>query len=147
MQGVPGSGTIGVHGGGHYTINGDPGGDLFTSPGDPAFYLHHGQIDRVWATWQNLDIANREKAIAGTGTFLDSPASANITLDTPIDVGYAGGGVVKMADLMSTTKGPFCYMYVQMFLAIEDGMGRGCNINGCEWIWMQEKVVANWVTI
>ena len=30
---------------------GDPGGDLFTSPGDPAFFLHHGQVDRLWTLW------------------------------------------------------------------------------------------------
>lgn len=29
MQGVPGSGSIGVHGGGHYTIAGNPGADTF----------------------------------------------------------------------------------------------------------------------
>lgn len=51
LQGTPGENTIGVHGGGHYTIGGDPGGDLFTSPGDPAFYLHHGQVDRLWTMW------------------------------------------------------------------------------------------------
>jgi tyrosinase len=33
MQGVPGSGSIGVHGGGHYAMGGDPGRDVFTSPG------------------------------------------------------------------------------------------------------------------
>lgn len=27
MQGVPGSGNIGVHGGGHYAMGGDPGRD------------------------------------------------------------------------------------------------------------------------
>jgi hypothetical protein len=31
--------------------SGDPGADLYTSPGDPAFYLHHGQIDRLWDFW------------------------------------------------------------------------------------------------
>jgi tyrosinase len=46
MQGIPGSGNIGVHGGGHYALGGDPGRDAFVSPGDPAFYLHHSMIDR-----------------------------------------------------------------------------------------------------
>jgi len=41
----------GVHTGGYNTIGGDPGGDLYVSPGDSAFYLHHANIDRVWATW------------------------------------------------------------------------------------------------
>jgi tyrosinase len=116
MQGVPGSGSIGVHGGGHYTIAGNPGADTFTSPGDPAFYLHHGMIDRVWWMWQNLDLANRQNAISGTGTFLNYPESANTTLDTVIDLGYAVGsdpsvGAIAMKDLMSTTAGPFCYTY------------------------------------
>ncbi|KAI0114600.1 Di-copper centre-containing protein [Hypoxylon sp. NC0597] len=112
MQGVPGSGSIGVHGGGHYTIGGDPGADFFVSPGDPAFYLHHGMIDLVWWTWQNLDYKNRQDAIAGTGTFLNTPPSPNTTLDDIVDLGYAGGGPITMRELMSIQDGPFCYTYV-----------------------------------
>ncbi|OTA98283.1 hypothetical protein M426DRAFT_259317 [Hypoxylon sp. CI-4A] len=111
MQGVPGSGSIGVHGGGHYTLGGDPADDVFVSPGDPAFYLHHGMIDLVWWTWQLLDYGNRRNAIAGTGTFLDSPPSPNTTLDDVIDLGYAGGEPITMRELMSITDGPFCYTY------------------------------------
>ena len=51
--------TIGVHVAGHYIFGGDPGGDVFLSPGDPAFYFHHAQIDRVYWIWQMLDFANR----------------------------------------------------------------------------------------
>lgn len=36
LQAYPGSGEIGVHGGGHYSIGGDPGRDFFVSPGDPV---------------------------------------------------------------------------------------------------------------
>jgi tyrosinase len=36
MQGIPGSGNIGVHGGGHYTIGGDPAGDVIVSPDEPV---------------------------------------------------------------------------------------------------------------
>lgn len=112
MQGYPGSGSIGVHGGGHYTIAGNPGADVFTSPGDPAFYLHHSMIDRVWWIWQHLDLENRQNAISGTGTFLNSPESANTTLDTVLDMGYAvPGASMAMSELMSTISGPFCYTY------------------------------------
>lgn len=111
MQGIPGSGSIGVHGGGHYTIAGDPGADVFTSPGDPAFFLHHSMIDRVWWIWQNLNLTARQDAISGTGTFLNYPPSANTTLDTVINLGYAAGTDIAMKDLMSTTSGPFCYTY------------------------------------
>ncbi|KZM28651.1 Tyrosinase [Ascochyta rabiei] len=114
MQGVPGSGNIGVHGGGHYSMGGDPGRDLYTSPGDPLFYLHHGMIDRTWWIWQQLDRKTRfgESGISGTGTFLNSPPSANTTLDTLIDLGYAASPAVTMNDLMSTTEGPLCYVYL-----------------------------------
>lgn len=110
MQGVPGSGNIGVHGGGHYTIGGDPGADVFTSPGDPIFYLHHGMIDRLWTIWQAADPKNRQDALAGTGTFLNFPPSPNVTLGDYIDVGV-NGGPVQIRSLMSTVSGPFCYVY------------------------------------
>ncbi|EOA91705.1 uncharacterized protein SETTUDRAFT_152771 [Exserohilum turcica Et28A] len=47
MQGWPGTPDLGVHGGGHYSMGGDPGRDFFVSPGDPLFYLHHAQIDHA----------------------------------------------------------------------------------------------------
>ncbi|PIG81138.1 tyrosinase [Aspergillus arachidicola] len=84
MQGVPGSGSIGVHGGGHYSMGATP----------------------------NLDLRKRQNAISGTGTFMNNPASPNTTLDTVIDIGYANGGPIAMRDLMSTTAGPFCYVYL-----------------------------------
>lgn len=90
-------------------MGGDPGRDADASAGDPAFYHHHGMVDRIWWIWQN-----REYAISGTSTFMDRPKSANVTLDYLIDVGYANGnrGSVALRDLMSTTAGPFCYVYL-----------------------------------
>lgn len=41
MQGDFASGFLGVHTGGHMTNGADPGGDLFTSPGDPVSLHHH----------------------------------------------------------------------------------------------------------
>lgn len=38
MQGIPGSGSIGVHGGGHYSRGGDPSRDVYMSPGDVAIW-------------------------------------------------------------------------------------------------------------
>ncbi|THX82819.1 Di-copper centre-containing protein [Aureobasidium pullulans] len=115
MQGIPGTGIIGIHGGGHYAMGGDPGRDVFTSPGDPAFYLHHSMIDLVWTTWQMLDPENRiygKDAIMGTNTFLNVPPSENTTRETNISIGWAGRGKnVTMGDVMSTVEGPFCYVY------------------------------------
>jgi len=53
-------GELGVHGGGHFTMGGDPGSDPFISPGDPAFFLHHAQIDRIYWIWQLLDFPHRQ---------------------------------------------------------------------------------------
>ncbi|KAJ5924399.1 hypothetical protein N7466_008586 [Penicillium verhagenii] len=104
----------GLHGGGHFAMGGDPGRDADASAGDPAFYHHHGMVDRVWWIWQNMDWKNRQFAISGTSTFMDTPQSANVTLDYMLDVGYANGnlGSVALRDLMSTTAGPFCYVYL-----------------------------------
>ncbi|KAK0649242.1 hypothetical protein B0T16DRAFT_127812 [Cercophora newfieldiana] len=115
MQGVPGSGDLGIHGGGHYAMGGDPGRDFYVSPGDPAFYLHHSMIDRVWWIWQLLSPSDRAQgstAVAGTGTFLNQPPSPNTTIDDVIDIGYAGGPPLKIRELLSTTEGPFCYIYL-----------------------------------
>ncbi|KAH7069317.1 hypothetical protein FB567DRAFT_573808 [Paraphoma chrysanthemicola] len=114
MQGVPGSGNLGVHGGGHYSMGGDPGRDVFTSPGDPLFYLHHGMIDRTWWIWQQLDRSTRfgAQGVSGTNTFFNQPPSADTTLNDIIDLGYAAGPPIKLGDLMSTTEGPMCYIYL-----------------------------------
>ncbi|TVY39261.1 Tyrosinase-like protein [Lachnellula subtilissima] len=111
MQGNFTAGNYGVHGAGHFTIGGDPGGDIYTSPGDPVFWLHHGQIDRTWWIWQNQDIASRQNAISGTITMYNSPASRNGTLD---DILYLGVNAddIAIKDVMSTVEGPFCYIYM-----------------------------------
>ncbi|KAH7006753.1 hypothetical protein EDB80DRAFT_751544 [Ilyonectria destructans] len=114
MQGIPGSGNIGIHGGGHYTLGGDPGRDVFTSPGDPVFYLHHAMIDRIWWIWQMLSPAQRQFgsiALMGTNTFLNTPPSANTTFDDYVDLGWTGPRR-QIKDLMSTLSGPFCYVYL-----------------------------------
>ena len=57
----------GPHTAGHFSIGGlqtDP----FASPGDPVFYLHHAQVDRVWALWQAQDPGVRTHEVAGTQT-------------------------------------------------------------------------------
>lgn len=111
LQGTTKDGGLGVHGGGHFSLGGDPANDPFISPGDPAFYLHHSMIDRVWWMWQMADPENRINAISGTRTFNNNPPSANGTLDDISEFGFAAGPARKMRDLVSTTGGPFCYVY------------------------------------
>lgn len=64
-------GLTGVHAGGHFLIGG-VGIDAFASPGDPAFYLHHAQVDRVWTIWQGLKPEERLNQVFGTGRAFNS---------------------------------------------------------------------------
>lgn len=117
FPGFPGGGQqqfiMGVHGAGHYTISGDPGGDFYTSPNDPAFYVHHAMIDRTWYIWQSLNFESRKFVIAG-GTSMMGWGSPLATLDDPIHLGPPGliaDTTYRIRDLVSTVDGPFCYVY------------------------------------
>ncbi|KAH0429210.1 tyrosinase central domain containing protein [Colletotrichum camelliae] len=114
-EGVPYTIEIGPHGGMHYAISGDPGADLFTSPGDPAFWVHHGMMDRMWTLWQAIDPVNRHKDLNGGDyghlTWANEPPSNKTQLTDVIDMGYAGPNI-QIQDVMDTLSGPFCYFYL-----------------------------------
>lgn len=104
-------GVQGVHGGGHISVGGDMT-DFFSSPGDPLFFVHHAQIDRLWALWQNKDLKHREYAISGTGTFLNYPPSPKFKLGDKISLGrLSPEGPQPLCKFMSTQRGPLCYAY------------------------------------
>lgn len=108
-KGIP---QYGVHGSSHFIVGGDPGGDVFTSPGDPFFWLLHTAIDRLWWIWQIQDFGSRVKQIAMTVTAFDIPPSRNTTLDDSIDLGVIGWFKgIRIRDAVDTMGGPFCYIY------------------------------------
>lgn len=122
----------GIHAGGHFTI-GSLNNDAYASAGDPAFWLHHAQIDRVWTIWQSLNPANRTNQVYGTSTafngesysilfmsndslvlmgrILIDPPSPNVTLDTDVDFGVLAPQQ-PVRNLVSSIDGPFCYIYI-----------------------------------
>ena len=62
----------GVHGSGHFQVGGIAL-DVFASPADPVFWLHHAQVDRLWTIWQNLeDPRERTDQVWGTQTAANS---------------------------------------------------------------------------
>ncbi|KAG6363595.1 hypothetical protein INS49_008696 [Diaporthe citri] len=98
-------------------LGGNPGRDVYTSPGDPAFWSHHANIDRVWWMWQMQDpdarAGNVSTAIRGplTTTNLYEP-HGNGTLLSEQDLGHvADWETVPLGELLSTTSGKFCYVY------------------------------------
>lgn len=73
-------------------------------------------MDRVCWLWQMQDPASRlsvdgYNVIAGTLTFNDSPASANLTLEDWVNYGYAAGPERHSKEFRSTNDGPSCCLY------------------------------------
>ncbi|RMY69780.1 hypothetical protein D0863_06241 [Hortaea werneckii] len=111
MQGFLGDNKFGVHGGGHW-IGGGPSQleDFHSSPSDPVFFIHHSMIDRIYSVWQNLDWDEREDAIEGTSTLLNSPPTADMELSDVLSFGLVAEDKT-FGDLMDTMAGPYCYRY------------------------------------
>lgn len=49
-------GRCGVHGMAHVYVGGDMSSG--STPADPMFFLHHANVDRVWAMWQQNNLDN-----------------------------------------------------------------------------------------
>ncbi|KAI4161560.1 MAG: hypothetical protein L6R39_000050 [Caloplaca ligustica] len=101
----------GTHTGGHYTWGGDPGFDPYSAAGDPIFFLHHAQVDRLWTMWQALNPEVRARQVYGTETAFNSPPSANVTFATEMDYGVLSPKQA-VGDVLSSIDGPFCYAYL-----------------------------------
>ncbi|KAG7293508.1 hypothetical protein NEMBOFW57_003560 [Staphylotrichum longicolle] len=101
----------GVHGYGHFLVGGIQL-DVFASPSDPVFWLHHAQIDRLWTIWQNLGRPEEQRTqqVWGTQTAANTPPSDNVTLDTLVPFGRLSPSK-PVRELVSTVDGPFCYIY------------------------------------
>lgn len=118
-EGTWGSFTeVGQHGAGHAGVSGTML-DVYSSPGDPVFYFHHGMLDKLWHQWQMLDKRKRLKEIGGPVAspqrprlgLPPNPSTANVTLDFEIEMGVMGE-TVAIKDLMYISGGVLCYEYV-----------------------------------
>ncbi|KAF6794286.1 Grixazone synthase 3 [Colletotrichum sojae] len=103
------SGLPGVHAGGHQAISGS-NSDLYSGVVDPAFYLHHTMVDRIFWMWQALH-PEEARTISGTITFANSPPSRNATLEDIVELPYLGVEPATLGSLLDTLDGPYCYVY------------------------------------
>lgn len=111
LQGRFGQGFLGMHGAGHFSIGGDAG-DLYSSPVDPVFWLHHAMLDYVWWLWQALH-PDQAETVAGTITISNTPPSRNATLEDTIYMGQPNAPTRPIADLLNSLgDSPFCYTYL-----------------------------------
>lgn len=107
----------GMHNAAHLMmIPGDMSNPLY-SPNDPLFFLHHANLDRIWAAWQAKSPENANAY--GGGSVQDlinydnytvgAPPSLNTTATIPTS-GLASSDPT-VADVMSTTGGYLCFQY------------------------------------
>lgn len=57
--------------------------DVVTSPGDPLFFLHHTNLDRLWWQWQSVNLTARLNDISG-------PVVASDAFITQMGLNYPG---------------------------------------------------------
>ncbi|KAF4335285.1 hypothetical protein FBEOM_10860 [Fusarium beomiforme] len=122
VQGGVSADSQGYHGGGHLAVGGSLGemGDMYSSPGDPIFWLHHTNVDRLWDKWQRQDWPARKSDISGPDTqyaypynFFGDKDYKNITLAYVMDFGnlLPGRRYVTVEEAMDTQGERLCYTY------------------------------------
>jgi len=86
-------------------IRGDFG--QHTGPYDPIFFLHHGQLDRIWWLWQQENPEERLTEFVGRAhSYSNATASLNDLLDLN---GFVPN--VLVSTVMDTVGGTLCYQY------------------------------------
>jgi len=78
----------------HNNVHNAVGGDMGTarSPNDPLFFLHHANIDRLWAQWEASprasDPPNANDSLQPTGPIISGKAGDVLSIDA---LGYSYG--------------------------------------------------------
>jgi tyrosinase len=110
FQGRFGDRFLGMHAAGHFIMGGDAS-DLYSSPNDPVFFLHHAMVDYVYWIWQALH-PKQAKDIAGTITISNRPPSRDALKSDPLNMGV-NAPLITLGDALNTLGGaPFCYIYL-----------------------------------
>ncbi|KAH8817729.1 hypothetical protein DL96DRAFT_1534676 [Flagelloscypha sp. PMI_526] len=96
----------GPHATGHNVMSGEMT-NVYSSPGDPLFYLHHGMVDFTYSYWQSQDSPARFYDLSGSST---EDGKTPITMDYELDLmGLAPS--IPIRDIMNTEQAPVCYTY------------------------------------
>ncbi|KAJ4985111.1 tyrosinase central domain protein [Stagonosporopsis vannaccii] len=108
-----------MHGAGHPGIGGLYGTltDVWASPGDPLFFLHHANLDRAWWSWQNRNLTARLHDISGP-LFPNDYANAqgrNVTLNDKVHVGSTVNVTLPIKEIMDIHNDLLCYTYDSLY--------------------------------
>ncbi|KAK0124192.1 hypothetical protein ONS95_009173 [Cadophora gregata] len=100
-----------IHGSGHFGVGGVLGtiGNAYNSPGDPLFYLHHVNLDRVLTEWQNIDLEQRLNEVGGPIIPFDYSGD-NVTLDFTINLSPIAPAIT-LKEALNAQGDTFCYTY------------------------------------
>ncbi|KXJ88754.1 hypothetical protein Micbo1qcDRAFT_213866 [Microdochium bolleyi] len=92
----------------HSIIFGDMG--PATSPNEPLFFLHHAQVDRVWARWQGRNATR----LADYQGFNDRDNVVRADIGDVMPSRELQEPYPLVRDYMDTQAGPLCYTYSKM---------------------------------
>lgn len=108
-----------LHAAGHPAVGGLYGTltDTWASPGDPLFFLHHTNLDRVWWSWQTRNLKARLQDISGPVIPHDytNELGRNVTLDDKVHVGTTVNVTVPIRDVMDIRNSFLCYTYDKLY--------------------------------
>lgn len=87
-------------------------GDSYLSPGDPLFWLHHNNLERLFVSWQKKDLKRRLKDVSGPIYAFDfaNQRGGNVTLGFEVNLGPLGGSR-SLGSLMEVGKKELCYEF------------------------------------
>ncbi|CAE7117087.1 unnamed protein product [Rhizoctonia solani] len=93
----------------HNEISGDMAATF--SPNDALFFMHHNNIDRIWALWQGRNATRLQDYGGNTiqGQSFVDPRYPLATLNDTIDIGIQGYPPVQVYELMDTLGPKLCY--------------------------------------
>lgn len=77
----------GIHNSGHVWVGGTMQ-SVVTAPADPVFWMHHCEIDRVWAEWQAAN-PGQHPALAGAAATMDPWSETEIDTRDIATLGYS----------------------------------------------------------
>lgn len=80
--------------------------------------MHHANLDRLWWSWQALDLETRLTDISGPIYLMDydNAQGGNVTLDFPMTLGVNAESIT-VGDVMNIKAGVLCYEYDQLYTA------------------------------
>jgi tyrosinase len=77
----------GIHNSGHVWVGGSMGSISF-APCDPVFWMHHCEIDRIWAEWQGAN-PSQNPGLVGAAGIMDPWAETEVDTRDIMALGYS----------------------------------------------------------